>query len=139
MSATVTDAELAGEICFPERTSAAQDDELASRAPNEEYWLGWQTIIDNYLVEWGRDPSVLADDDLVPPSGRIIDRACQVAREMRNEGFLPPLRVVPDGEGGISFERRDGSYFVSLNFLEDETVEMLTFEDCKLVSRVSLA
>ena len=47
-----------------------------------------------------------------------------------------PLRVVPDGEGGISFERRDEIRFQSLDVLQDGSIELHTFRDCRLVSKV---
>ena len=137
MSIMEAHPELGWRIAQAEPTTAAADEGLASRTPNREYRFGWETIIDQYLVEWGRDPSVLMDEDFVPPSIAIIHKACQVARGLRDDGAPPPLRVVPDGEGGISFERRAGSCFQSLNILEDGSIEILTFEDSKLVCRYS--
>ena len=96
---------------------------------------GWQKFIDETLVEWGRNPAVLDDEEFQPPSARVIDLACEVATSLRDGGEVPPTRVVADGEGGVSFERVDGQTSVSLNIHPDATIEMLTFDDCRLRSR----
>lgn len=139
MSTMETSAGLAGSIYPKVITRAAGDGGLASGSADEDRKLGWQTIIDDCLVEWGKNPSGLADEDLVPPSVEIIDLACKAAMEFRDQAVPPPLRVVPDGEGGISFEFRCGSCFMSLNILSDRSAELLTFRDCRLVSRRRLA
>jgi len=119
-------------------THAAQDSELASGSPRGAVAQAWQRVIDWQLVEWGQGPESLAEEALVPPSREIIDLACKVAAAGRESGFPAPLRVVPDGEGGVSFERRSGEYFQSLNVLADGCVELLTFRNCKLVARDQL-
>jgi len=120
-------------------TEAATDQSLASAARDEEAkFEGWQRIIDDYLIEWGRDPGQLADEDLSPPSKHIIGYASRVAIELRKAGWPPPLRVVPDGEGGIAFERRSGDFFQSLEIRADETIELSTFKDCRLQSTLIL-
>lgn len=94
----------------------------------------WQRTIDHYLVEWGRDPSQLEDDDFVPPSLKTIGLAIKTAELLRNA--VPPapapLRVVPNGEGGIVFERRAGDIFQSLEIQEDGSIQLDTFRDCRL-------
>ena len=121
-------------------TGAASDETLANNAlecpANRE---GWERVIDDCLVKWGQDPSLLEDEDIVPPSLEIVRKACELAMEWRDQGHSPPLRVVPDTDGGISFERRDGDWFQSLNILEDGRVELATFHDCRLYSRQELA
>ena len=82
-------------------------------------------MIDDYLIEWG-------------PSEAIIRLAGQIAMVLRDNGAAAPLRVVPDGEGGISFERRSGDWFESLDILEGGSIELTTFKDCRLHSRVPL-
>ena len=102
---------------------------------------GWQRIIDEYLVEWGRNPAFLNDDEIVAPSLSVISYACQIAVDLRDAEPPPPSpsRAVPDGEGGIAFERRVGDCFQSLEIREDRTIELVTFRNCKIVSRVMLA
>lgn len=117
VSANVRDAELA-------------EGELAQR--NREAWDGF---IDADLVEWGRDPQALEDEDFDPPNTEVVKLACKVAMSLRDEGIVPPTRVVPDGEGGVSFERVDGKLSESLNIYADGTIELLTFDDCRLRTR----
>lgn len=141
---TVADSEitLSDAIESPERTGAADDEGLASADRDRDRQRErWQQMIDRYLVEWGRDPNQLEDEDegVVPPSKAIINRASQIAMNLRDAGWPGPLRVVPDGDGGISFERRTGAYFESLDILEDGSVELATFKDCRLQFRRRLA
>lgn len=120
-------------------TRAAGGDQLATRNNLEQSKEGWQRIINSFLCVWCENPSILEDDEFVPPSAAVIHRAIDVARDFREKGLAPPLRVVPDGDGGLSFERREGNLSQSLDVLKDGTVELLTFVDCKLVNRQLLA
>ena len=115
-------------------TKAAPDEELASRMQNKDAHGAWNWIIDVFLVEWGKNPESVADDGIVPPSREVIGKACELASRPRDALVPPPLRVVPDGEGGVAFECRTPSCFQSLYVRHDNTVELLTFDsDCKLV------
>jgi len=136
MTTANVDTGLAGPVVSQIQTNAASDAELTS-AEYPESSL-WDRVIFSQLVEWGKDPDALADDGLVPPSEAIIHLACTWAMKFRDQGAPGPLRVVPDGEGGICFERRAEPYFQTLNIRQDGTVEMLTFKDCQLQSRVPL-
>lgn len=130
---------LSNDVLPPVKTDAAGDDTLASTQFERER-EGWQRIIYDYLVEWGRNPSQLEDEGIVAPSVEIIGRASEVAMELR-DALTPcpaPLRVVADGEGGIAFEFRLGTLFASLNIGADGLVELVTFDNCRLKSRVSL-
>ncbi len=120
----------------PLQTKGASHDELSStHADGHNRSQKWDFWIDNYLVEWGRNPSLFDTTEIKPPSKSIIHLACRLARESRDAGLAPPLRIVPDGEGGISFERKSESGFQSLNFLAEGIVELLTFQNSKLVAR----
>lgn len=112
-----------------------RDAELAGGGVAQSNREAWNRFIDANLVEWGRNPQALEDEDFDPPSPEVIDRACDVAMRFRDRGEPPPTRVVPDGEGGISFERVDGKLSMSLNIHADQTVELLTFDDCRLRDR----
>ena len=126
-------------------TGAANQELLAVTAKRrEEHRLRWQEIIDKKLVEWGRDPRQLADDDLVPPSLAAVDLAVQKAqawrdaRESDGEFVSSPQWVVPNGDGGIVFEWREGSTAAVIEILEDGSVDCAIFEDNKLVLRTPL-
>ena len=127
------------------RTGAANDELLAvASREREKRRRRWQEIIDKKLVEWGRDPEELADDDLVPPSHAAVDSAVQEAKVWRDaresdDEFVPlPQWVVPNGDGGIVFEWREGSIARVIEILDDGSVDCAIFEDNKLVSRISI-
>ena len=119
-------------------TNVTDDAALAnSESHSSDDYASWDGAIDR-LIRWWRDPGVLEDDDFVVPSRATLHAAIQIAKLLQQSQEPPPLRVVPDGEGGISFERRDGQVFESLNVLEDGTVELLLFRNCRLCSRTRL-
>jgi hypothetical protein len=95
----------------------------------------WQELIDNKLIEWGRDPSTLEVDDFPLPSVATIGLACRIATILRDQNQPPPQRVCPDTEGGIAFERGVGRIFMSIRIRPSGQVEMTTFEDGQLLSR----
>ncbi|MHB1421927.1 MAG: hypothetical protein ACYC3I_01780 [Gemmataceae bacterium] len=94
----------------------------------------WQTVIDDTLVEWGRDPSRFAEDGLAPPSAKAIGAACQIALFLRDYDYDAPLRVVPNGDGGIVFERSQGEIFETIEIQEDGSYEWATFNNGRLRS-----
>ena len=116
-------------------TASVREAELVTKEQTDRDTAAWDRSIDDTLVEWGKDPMALEDDDFIPPSPDVIDFACQVATELRDEGAPPPTRVVPDGEGGVSFERVDGDVSVALNIYSDRTAELLIFDNCRLRTR----
>lgn len=127
------------------RTGAANEELLAVTAKRrEDHRLRWQEIIDKKLVEWGRDPGQLADDNLVPPSRAAVDSAVQKAQEWRDtresdDEFVPsPQWVVPNGDGGIVFEWREESTAAVIEILDDGSRVCAIFEDGKLVSRTPI-
>ncbi|MDP6547073.1 MAG: hypothetical protein QGH60_24115 [Phycisphaerae bacterium] len=117
-------------------TKAASDQELVS-ARHRDVAAGWSSVIDQ-LLDWLRNPQELADEDFLPPSRDLIKMVCAIAAASRDAQLSSPLRVVPDGDGGISFERRSGLRFETINFHDNGSVEWLLFEDCKLVHRLPL-
>ena len=127
------------------RTGAANEELLAVTAKRrEEHRRRWQEIIDSKLIEWGRDPKELADDDLVPPTPAAVDSAVQEAQVWRDaresdDEFVPlPQWVVPNGDGGIVFEWREGSIARVVEILDDGSVDCAIFEDKKVVSRTPI-
>ena len=98
----------------------------------------WQDFIDDVLVEWGRDPSQLEDDDVVPPTVATIEVAARFAMELRNAGVAPPMRVVPTGDGGIVFERWEGRVSERVEICDDGSIEYTAYDDCRLAARKRL-
>ncbi|MCD4825082.1 MAG: hypothetical protein K8S55_10770 [Phycisphaerae bacterium] len=135
MTPTVSDAILSGNRQVTDATPDVAEAELSMGAQSEENRDAWDRFIDDTLVEWGRNISILEDENFEPPSAEIINLACTVALDLRDAGGTPPTRIVPDGDGGISFERVDGTSFVSLDIYSDQSIEFLEFDDCRLVSR----
>ena len=119
-------------------TANVQEADLAEMGQVRRNKEDWNRFIDTCLIEWGRDTTALEDEDFVPPSREIIGLAYDVAMFFLNKGVVPPTRVVPDGEGGISFERTEGELSVSLNINADKSVELLTFDNCRLRERCRL-
>lgn len=128
---------LAGTIVESVDTGAASDQELVSDGGIRDAVDGWSDVI-NQLLDWLRNPQDLADEDFLPPSRDLIKMVCAIAAASRDDQLSSPLRVVPDGDGGISLEWRWGLRFETINFDEDGSVEWLQFEDCKLVRRLPL-
>jgi hypothetical protein len=119
-------------------TSAVSDDALASPArKRREDRSGWEPI-DEKLRAWGRDPDQFDAGEIVPPSRPIIYAARRVADKLCELGSPAPLRVVPDGDGGIAFEfrHRDDSETVHIHY--DNSVEWIQFHKCQIFYRQQL-
>lgn len=108
---------------------------LASDSPNKNdpCYIAWQQIIDNQLIEWGRDSFTFDEEDFEDPTKKSIDIAIDQAIRFRDSCQPKPLRVVPDGEGGIVFERRSGRRFETLEISHDGSIEHNIFDDCRLI------
>lgn len=128
-------ASLSGERRPLFETASVRQPDLTEKENSERNRQAWDDLISYRLVEWGRNPSALADEDFEPPAIEVINLACRLASEMMNVGWLPPTMVAPDGEGGVSFELIVGKFSQSLNISADGTVELLTFDDCRLITR----
>ena len=111
----------------------ARDDEW-QRAARES----WQNVIDRKLIEWGRASSPLEDMGVDPPTKETIQRAIRLAETFRDEGFPAPESVVPDPNGGIVFERREGDVAEVCHLWDDGTTEYQRFEGTRLVERRAL-
>ncbi len=98
------------------------------------YREAWNSFISDPLAL-----GVFIDEDLIPPNLDVIQLACDMALYLRNGCIVPPTSVVPDGEGGISFEWVEGKGSQSLNIYVDQSIELLIFDDCCLRSRYHIA
>ena len=107
-------------------TRAATEDELASAEKHEGFRREWDDIIDRTLVEWGRDPTALEEDELIPPTPQSVQLA------------TPPTRVVPDGDGGIVLERWSGNQTESFEISAYGRVECVVWVDRSVVQRIEL-
>lgn len=132
---TSSAAVLSGEPMPVFATPNVRESELYEKKQGEKNKKGWDKFIYDTLVEWGKDVTALEDEDFIPPNPDVIYLACRVAMKCRDKGFVPPTRVVPDGEGGISFEWVEEDISRSLNIYADKSIELLTFDDCRLCDR----
>jgi hypothetical protein len=105
----------------------------------EEDRLAWQHIIDRQLIEWVVNPGQLEDDELEPPSREIVALASRFLLFMRDQGMPPPHRVVPDGEGGVIFERKQSPVFETFEISREGSIEYLLFVNSQLKTREPVA
>lgn len=113
----------------------AADEQILSSSELPKNREGWDKLIDHRLIEWGSNPSQLEDDGIEVPSRESIKIACQLAYVMRNNESPFPTRIVPNGEGGIVFERMKGQTFITIEIDENGSLEITEFIDSRLVCR----
>ena len=67
----------------------------------------WQQVIDGVLIEMGRSPDAFADSDegIDPPTKEAVATAVEFATFARDETLAPPGQTMPDGDGGVVFQR----------------------------------
>ncbi|HQX48733.1 MAG TPA: hypothetical protein PLR25_02425 [Planctomycetaceae bacterium] len=114
-------------------TSADQETPALSSSPSI-----WQRIIDHTLIKWGEDPSVFADEDFEGPAPEIICNAIQTAIKCAKRKFPAPSNVVPDGDGGIVFELRNGNLTEKIHFWDNGEVEYFQLRGTRVVERCPL-
>ena len=121
----------------PPRDENASVTEASSDAENRERW---RSVVDRPLIEWGRDPERFRDEEeeIEPPSPDVVQVASLVALTLSRTSVPSPLRVAMNGEGGITFEWRDGAGFSTLEITRDGKAEFFRYEDCRLVSKSRL-
>jgi hypothetical protein len=114
-------------------TRAATVDTLATE---DRHRSDWQSVIDQKLIEWGRDPGQLAEDELIPPTRAAVARAVKIARDLRDREWPPPLRAVPDGDGGVVLERWAGPWSAAFEIDSQGGVQFVVSIDGKVTRRV---
>lgn len=95
----------------------------------------WQRLIDETLLKWLLDPESLSDAGVDPPTKTILRLAVDFAELYRDRGLSAPDRIVPDPNGGIVFERREGAVSETVHVWDDGSIEYLRFEGDRLVER----
>ena len=82
---------------------------------------GWAAV-DAQLSDWALDPASSVDYDAVPPSLEVIRLARSLVPELRQAQWPAPAMVVPDLDGGISFEFHTGGLYEDLEILKSGEV-----------------
>ena len=98
----------------------------------------WQMLIDEQLIEWGRNLEQFREEGLTPPTDEALAWTCQFAVFCRDRQVEPPLRMAPDGSGGVAFEWRIGPVFHTVEVHRDGSIEMLSFENSTHLSHITL-
>jgi hypothetical protein len=121
----------------PRVSTTAADNEVLERLKSGDRET-WTALIDSRLIEWGRNLAELKRPDFEPPTGEAVRAATVFAFNLRDSNSPPPTHLVPDGEGGISFEFRQGNAVIAIDVCADGSAETLEFKDCRLVQRKQL-
>lgn len=116
--------------------AASEDSLICEDVDTMDIKAVWENVIDQKLIEWGRDPSQLEEDELIPPTRVAVDQAVRIAQEAISGSWSPPMSVIPDGDGGIAFERWSGSLTESIEVARDGRIEYVVCRDRKVVIRV---
>lgn len=94
--------------------------------------VAWSSVF-RTLNEWFADPERLREEELEPPSRSVLEIARLVAAELDRAHMPPPTQVVPDGDGGLSFEMRIDAHFESLSVRRNSVLEHDVFIGGKLI------
>jgi len=100
---------------------------------------GWQRLIDQRLLVWLRDPSLLEDDGIDAPERSLLRFALDVAENYRDSGWPAPHKIVPDPNGGVIFERAESDTVEAIYIWDDFSIEYLQYEKSRLVERQKLS
>lgn len=120
------------------QTGAATGSSLSGARLETTNRARWQAIIDDKLVEWGRDLAALSESDLIPPTPLAIQAAIAVAMQFRDADEPPPARVAPDGDGGVVLERWTGSCAESIEVNRVGRIELVVLFNQRVIQRISL-
>lgn len=101
---TLTESCIASQSEFP-RT--LPDESSIATEPRSTSDQAWAQCVDALRKAW-KDPSVIEDGRVTPPTRNVIEAAIQWLRELREHAPLaPPTLIVPEPGGGIIIERRE--------------------------------
>jgi len=136
VEAEQTAAEQNTEITPRGRSVSSTKSDLATPA-TRQFGRQWQPVLDK-LNLWWTDPEVFDDEDYERPSPNVVSKAIGWANALKEKDRPAPHRVVPDGSGGIIFERRSGIHSEKLHFWDDGKIEVIEMSGHKVIDRVRL-
>jgi hypothetical protein len=94
---------------------------------------------ESQLVQWEQHPDQFEDEGLEPPNRETVPLIRDVCRALRSLRVEPPLRLVPNCEGGAVFEWRTAPFLWCLEVERDGTLELSVFRTGRLVTRYRIA
>jgi hypothetical protein len=98
----------------------------------------WRSF-DLQLIHWERHPDELEEEGIAPPNGRAVSLIREVRNALQELGVEPPLRIVPNCDGGAVFEWRDAPLLWLLEVERDGSLELSVFRAARLITRYRLA
>lgn len=101
----------------------------------EPQWDG----VESQLDQWEQHPAELEDDGLEPPNQEAFPLIRDVCLALREMCVDPPMRLVPNCEGGAVLEWRTPPVLWSIEVEQDGTLELSVFRTGRLVTRFRLA
>jgi hypothetical protein len=100
----------------------------------EENRRAWRQAILPKLAEWALDPESLRTDELIPPTPEALTLTAMLAAIFSDGGAPPPHRVVPNGDGGVTLERWDGTSSEVIEILNGHLYQHRSYSGSELVS-----
>ncbi len=102
--------------------------QMSAEVDQDEFDPGWASVVD-LLMKWYQDPKQLEDEGLLPISIDRIADAINLAAALRKARKPAPSLVLPNTEGGISFELRRGAIFEEFEIDACGACEFRAFKD----------
>lgn len=115
---------------FSTKTFPLPDSALLS----EEELAGWKKAYDDILDIWNVAHAGMSPE-LEPPSDAVLERALKIAHSIAQQKiFSPPMRIVPDGDGGIVLSRwDDDGVYESIEISDDLSAQVCTYNNKRLI------
>lgn len=85
------------------------------------------------LVEWRKHPGQFDADGLQSPTIVAVDKTSNIVRSFDEKGYVPPTRIVQNGEGGIVIELECWDILRAIEILYDGQIETRVFLGCRLL------
>lgn len=98
----------------------------------------WERV-ESQLVQWEQNPDELEDEGLEPPNPETVPLIRDVCQALRGISVDPPLRLVPNCDGGAVLEWRTAPFLWSVEVELDGTLELSVFRADRLVTRYRIA
>ncbi|HQU42374.1 MAG TPA: hypothetical protein PK867_06155 [Pirellulales bacterium] len=107
----------------------------SSASDQADKWRGGDERIAGWAPASGEPEARTDEDGYLPPSGRAVAAAQEIAARLREGGVSVPVWLVQDGNGGIDFEWRSGDRAETLSVNALGETEIIEFENSKLIGR----